>query len=411
MQMITTPAQNALSGHDLSSAAVVTDAQLRAVAYTVHHAESDRYSVVTLDGRWIIPGREGYKARGAATRYVRANAADLIPSVPVVEPARCTRMVSRSAYGTTSRTTCHRDLHITVSGSVECSSCHKLCDSSPEGFTRQSDLRGSHTLSWVREYGDVERRANLLSEAAAGGSVDSEEATTSGSALAEAREHRAAVKRAVDVVDDCAGEAFDKAQEARQWMRRACAAEDLLVVRRAASRARQAADAASEAFEDASPYGPVARAAAESAYVAANSEALLPEHIAEAEQAMDDAAGDAATCDEFIGQAEDCARQAQEDAGSAEDAAAHRCTVCGGFTCACYVQMVAVLSGEPVPMTDVERADAVPVDFECAGQMSLEEVSGAPAGEACAEDVASVPVDARYSLDVDAEIGLSGRPG
>lgn len=73
MQLITTPADNAMRGHDLSSPVVVTDTYRRAVAYTVHHAASDRYSVMTLDGRWVIPGKDGYKSRGAATRYVRTN--------------------------------------------------------------------------------------------------------------------------------------------------------------------------------------------------------------------------------------------------------------------------------------------------------------------------------------------------
>nr|WP_229376982.1 hypothetical protein [Streptomyces spirodelae] len=84
--MLTTPARNAINGNDLSSAVMVTVSQRRAIAYTVHHAASDRYSVVTLDGRWVIPGKDGYKARGAATRYVRTHADELVPSLPYVEP-------------------------------------------------------------------------------------------------------------------------------------------------------------------------------------------------------------------------------------------------------------------------------------------------------------------------------------
>ncbi|MFH8788141.1 hypothetical protein [Streptomyces roseoverticillatus] len=90
--LVTTPAQNAMEGHGLTNAALIIgsdaelyphlqgrDLTLRAVAYSVYCPATERYSVVTLDGRWVIPGKEGYKSRGAVTTYVRKNGAVLRP--------------------------------------------------------------------------------------------------------------------------------------------------------------------------------------------------------------------------------------------------------------------------------------------------------------------------------------------
>ncbi|MER7350386.1 hypothetical protein ABT390_33825 [Streptomyces aurantiacus] len=92
---ITTPARHAMAGHDLTDARTIlaSDADLyparqrqsttcRAVAYSVYCPATDRYSLVTLDGRWIIPGKEGYKTRGPVLTYVRKNVATVVAGAP-----------------------------------------------------------------------------------------------------------------------------------------------------------------------------------------------------------------------------------------------------------------------------------------------------------------------------------------
>ncbi|MEU2717944.1 hypothetical protein [Streptomyces sp. NPDC007205] len=100
--MITTSAGNAMEGHGLTDARIIlaSDADLhpeqqglsmtrRAVAYSVYNPATERYSLVTLDGRWIIPGREGYKTRGPVATYARKNIADVRPDgLVILEPVR-----------------------------------------------------------------------------------------------------------------------------------------------------------------------------------------------------------------------------------------------------------------------------------------------------------------------------------
>lgn len=100
--MITTPARNAMEGHGLTDARTIlaSDADLnsarqgqsvtqRAVAYSVYCPATERYSLVTLDGRWIIPGKEGYKTRGPVATFARKNIATVRPDALVIlEPVR-----------------------------------------------------------------------------------------------------------------------------------------------------------------------------------------------------------------------------------------------------------------------------------------------------------------------------------
>ncbi|MGW2419017.1 hypothetical protein ACWC0C_07090 [Streptomyces sp. NPDC001709] len=153
--MITTPARNAMAGHGLTDAVVIVDGAGVAAAYAVFCPATERYSVMTLDGRWIIPGTDGYRSRGPVTRYVRTNVATLRPEgMRVMEPARCGKRVSRSQYGRSSYVTCGGSYrHNTHGTGIECDRCRTSvwgADLGGAGFTLVTDgRRGTHVLAWA----------------------------------------------------------------------------------------------------------------------------------------------------------------------------------------------------------------------------------------------------------------------
>ncbi|WP_435607095.1 hypothetical protein [Streptomyces ardesiacus] len=162
--MITTPALNAMSGHGLTDAALIVDGRSTAVAYSVFCPATERYSLVTLDGRWIIPGKEGYKTRGPATTYARRHVSDLRPeALRVYEPIKHTGRPQVGRYGARRSGRCMGQVQSATVG-YECGSCraHVSWDHVwVDGFTIVLDGRGTHTVSYAlrsehrREFGTV----------------------------------------------------------------------------------------------------------------------------------------------------------------------------------------------------------------------------------------------------------------
>ncbi|MDX2928841.1 hypothetical protein PV411_30430 [Streptomyces sp. NRRL_B-16638] len=162
--MITTPALNAMSGHGLTDAALIVDGRRTAVAYSVFCPATERYSLVTLDGRWIIPGKEGYKTRGPATTYARRHVSDLRPeALRVYEPIKHTGRPQVGRYGARRSGRCMGQVQAATVG-YECGSCHAHVSWDHvwvEGFTIVLDGRGTHTVSYAlrsehrREFGTV----------------------------------------------------------------------------------------------------------------------------------------------------------------------------------------------------------------------------------------------------------------
>lgn len=62
----------------LEPTAVMDEQRKRRIAYVVRNAETGRYSLVTLDGRWIIPQPRGYVTHTRAAQWARENATDLL---------------------------------------------------------------------------------------------------------------------------------------------------------------------------------------------------------------------------------------------------------------------------------------------------------------------------------------------
>ncbi|GHB03062.1 hypothetical protein GCM10010330_66630 [Streptomyces tendae] len=162
--MITTPALNAMSGHGLTDAALIVDGRSTAVAYSVFCPATERYSLVTLDGRWIIPGKEGYKTRGPATTYARRHVSDVRPeALRVYEPIKHTGRPQVGRYGARRSGRCMGQVQSATVG-YECGSCraHVSWDHVwVDGFTIVLDGRGTHTVSYAlrsehrREFGTV----------------------------------------------------------------------------------------------------------------------------------------------------------------------------------------------------------------------------------------------------------------
>ncbi|MEU3351310.1 DUF6197 family protein [Streptomyces sp. NPDC037389] len=177
--LITTPAQAAMEGHGLTDAVLIigSDAELypqlqgrsvtpRAVAYSVYCPAKERYSVVTLDGRWVIPGVEGYKSRGAVTTYVRKNVAVLRPDdLVILEPVRHNGRFAVTRYGQRRQGTCRGALGISTRGmygyDCSCGATVQLDGVRRMGWVIVRDGRGSHTVSYAldrshaREFGTV----------------------------------------------------------------------------------------------------------------------------------------------------------------------------------------------------------------------------------------------------------------
>ncbi|MEU7104296.1 histone-like nucleoid-structuring protein Lsr2 [Streptomyces sp. NPDC046215] len=177
--LITAPAQAAMEGHGLTGAVLIlgSDAELyprpggagdgvpRAVAYSVYCPATERYSVVTLDGRWVIPGKEGYKSRGPVTAYVRKNVAAIRPEgLVILEPVRHNGPFKATQFGRR-QGTCRGTLgystgnrygyDCTCGATVQSDAVRRL------GWVIVRDGRGTHTVSYAlhrshqREFGTV----------------------------------------------------------------------------------------------------------------------------------------------------------------------------------------------------------------------------------------------------------------
>ncbi|MFI1177823.1 hypothetical protein [Streptomyces melanogenes] len=187
--MITTPAGHAMEGHGLTDARIIlaSDADLnperlglsvtpRAVAYSVFCPATERYSLVTLDGRWIIPGREGYKARGPVATYARRNIATVRPDALVIlEPVRHNGPFEATQYGRRRGTCCRAiadDWRGLYGYACSCGAGVQPAKVAREGWVIVRDGRGSHTVSYAlrsehgREFGTVAfeapERANVV---------------------------------------------------------------------------------------------------------------------------------------------------------------------------------------------------------------------------------------------------------
>ncbi|MFC7261473.1 hypothetical protein [Streptomyces lutosisoli] len=187
--MITTPAGNAMEGHGLTDARTIlaSDADLhpkrqglsvtpRAVAYSVYCPATERYSLVTLDGRWIIPGREGYKTRGPVATYARKNIATVRPDALVIlEPVRHNGPFKATQYGRrpgTCRQAIGDDWRGIYGYACSCGAGVQPEKVSRDGWVIVRDGRGTHTVSYAlrsehrREFGtvpvEVPERANVV---------------------------------------------------------------------------------------------------------------------------------------------------------------------------------------------------------------------------------------------------------
>ncbi|MFI1796340.1 histone-like nucleoid-structuring protein Lsr2 [Streptomyces sp. NPDC020379] len=136
-----------------------------AVAYSVFCPATERYSLVTLDGRWIIPGKEGYKSRGPVKTYARKNIADVRPDgLVILEPVRHNGPFQATQFGRR-KGTCRGALGMSMRAMVgfDCT-CGATVDVSHVariGWAIVRDGRGSHTVSYAldashaREFGAV----------------------------------------------------------------------------------------------------------------------------------------------------------------------------------------------------------------------------------------------------------------
>lgn len=171
--MITTPAGNAMKGHGLTDARtiVASDADLnpqrqglsmtpRAVAYSVYCPATERYSLVTLDGRWIIPGREGYKTRGPVATYARKNLATVRPEgMRVLEPVRHEGRYAATRYGQRRSGICRAQVGYASRGtgcSCSCGASLTLNEIQRDGWTVVRDGRkGTHTVAYALRSSDA----------------------------------------------------------------------------------------------------------------------------------------------------------------------------------------------------------------------------------------------------------------
>ncbi|RLV10245.1 hypothetical protein CTZ27_03230 [Streptomyces griseocarneus] len=167
-----------MEGHGLTDAALIlgSDAELyphlqgrsvplRAVAYSVCCPATERYSLVTLDGRWIIPGKEGYKSRGALIKYVRQNISDVRPEgLVILEPVRHNGPFKATQFGRR-KGTCRQAVGDGTRGlygyDCRCGATVDMSHVTRIGWVIVRDGRGSHTVSYAfdrsheREFGTV----------------------------------------------------------------------------------------------------------------------------------------------------------------------------------------------------------------------------------------------------------------
>lgn len=165
--MITTPAGTAMGQHGLTDACTIlaSDADLypqrqgqnitpRAVAYSVLCTASGRFSLVTLDGRWIVPGRDGYKTRGPVATYARKNITAVRPDALVIlEPVRHNGRYGATSTGLRRPGICRRAIGESWRSaySYECSCGEPIQPDRirRDGWVIVRDGRGSHTVSYA----------------------------------------------------------------------------------------------------------------------------------------------------------------------------------------------------------------------------------------------------------------------
>ncbi|WP_395367030.1 hypothetical protein ACHGLA_36450 [Streptomyces sp. YH02] len=203
MVMITTPARTAMEGHGLTDAAVILDDRRTAVAYSVLNPATGRYSLMTLDGRWLIPGTEGYKTRGPATTYARKSMTELRPEgLRVYEPVRHTARPQVGRYGARRAGMCMGQVQSGTTVGYECGSCRAFVSLDTvwrDGFIIVRDGRGTHTLSYALD----RDHARPFGEGAAH-RVTSPEAET---AIAEMINELETIRREMDSIKSLAAEA------------------------------------------------------------------------------------------------------------------------------------------------------------------------------------------------------------
>ncbi|MFC9486661.1 hypothetical protein ACFTZM_11355 [Streptomyces hydrogenans] len=373
MTMLTTPARNAMEGHGLTNATLVLDAQNTAIAYAVLSPATGRYSVLTLDGRWVIPSAEGYKSRGPVTTYARKAAEELRPEgLRVYEPVRHVARPQVGRYGARRQGMCMGPVQFGGVG-YECGSCRAYVSLDSvwrEGFTIVRDGRGTHTLSYAldkshaRTFGEgVQHRVTSPEgeKAIAALQVELEtirhETASIKSLAAEAETHAAVA----DAAKDAALDSRNVVQAYAAVMAAVAAAREIALLVKLAVRRCEALDKLRDAF----------RTLAESVGVES--------YTADADRLYEDAKGYVDSAWEYCGVVEESERTATAAAVAAEAEYGHRCLKCGAFfrqptssggaprvPCACS----ALYAGSEADVTD---PGTIPAPWECAGQLELAE--------------------------------------
>ncbi|MFF2779450.1 hypothetical protein ACFVU3_31705 [Streptomyces sp. NPDC058052] len=394
MTMLTTPARTAMEGHGLTNPTIIVDAQRTAIAYAVLSPATGRYSLMTLDGRWVIPSAEGYKTRGPATTYARKHAAELRPEgLRVYEPIRHTARPQVGRYGARRKGLCMGQVQ---SGGVgyECGSCRALLTIDSmwrEGFTIVRDGRGTHTLSYAldkshaRSFGEGAQKRVTSPEgekAIAALQVELEtirhETESIKSLAGDAETHAAAA----DVAKDAALESRNVAQAYTALMAAVAAAREIALLVKLAVRRCEALDKLRDAF----------RALAESIGVEG--------YAADADRLYEEAKGDVDSAWEYCGAVEDAERTATAAAMAAQEEYGHRCLKCGTFfrqpTCSGEAPLVpcacsALYAGSVADVTD---PGTIPAPWECDGQLEFPEGAHQQDVDAVGDAPQDTPADA-----------------
>ncbi|MFJ8133366.1 hypothetical protein [Streptomyces hydrogenans] len=372
MTMLTTPARNAMEGHGLTNATLVLDAQNTAIAYAVLSPATGRYSVLTLDGRWVIPSAEGYKSRGPVTTYAHKAAEELRPEgLRVYEPVRHVARPQVGRYGGRRPGLCMGQVQFGGVAGYECGSCRAYVSLDAvwrEGFTIVRDGRGTHTLSYAldkshaRNFGEgVQHRVTSPEgeKAIAALHVELEtirhETASIKSLAAEAETHAVVA----DAAKDAALDSRNVVQAYAAVMAAVAAAREIALLVKLAVRRCEALDKLRDAF----------RALAASVGVES--------YAADADRLYEDAKGYVDSAWEYCGVVEESERTATAAAVAAEAEYGRRCLKCGAFfrqptssggaplvPCACS----ALYAGSEADVTD---PGTVPAPWECAGQLEF----------------------------------------
>ncbi|MDV5143268.1 hypothetical protein R1T08_02815 [Streptomyces sp. SBC-4] len=374
MIMLTTPARNAMEGHGLTDATLILDEQRTAIAYAVLSPATGRYSLMTLDGRWVIPAADGYKTRGPATTYTRKHTAELRPEgLRVYEPVRHVARAQVGRYGARRRGLCMGQVQIGGTVGYECGSCRAFLTIDSvwrEGFAIVRDGRGTHTLSYALD----KSHARTFGEGAQY-RVTSPEAET---AISEMRAELELIRHETDGVKSLAVEAethavaADVAKSAALASRNVAqayaaviaavaAAREIALLVKLAVRRCEALDKLRDAFRK-------------------RAEAVTTDGYTEdADRLYDEVKGDIDSAWENCGAVEEAERTATAAAIAAEGEYERRCLKCGAFfrqpTCSGDVPMVpcacSALYADSV--ADVADPGAAPAPWACDGQMEFTE--------------------------------------